>query len=213
MKNLIIAIILIFAGLQNLQSQVTEVYITNLTRGSEDLTHVISVASGSACIPTFNSAYTRVSNAYTFIAAPANTFIIRGETEADDIVYTMTPQFETDLNAKVRTSLQGAWYNTGTDAIIPEPSGVSGIHSNFPDASLLSLIRADGWVYHGARAPYIFTKNFVDDAGVPGVYQVRNLNGRWFLLEHLGDACAECGVPQFHEEFLSELMSCAVSNY
>ena len=213
MKNLIIAIILIFAGLNTVQSQITEVYITNLTRGSEDLTHVISVASGSACVPTFSSAYTSVSNAYTFIAAPDNRFIIRGETEADDVVYTMSPQFESDLNTNVRASLNGAWYNTGTDVIIPEQSQWLGTHSNRIRLSLRRLIRADGWIDHGSDATYRYTKNFVDDAGVPGVYQVLNLNGRWHLLEHLGNACAACSVPQFSEEFLSELMSCAVSNY
>ena len=211
MKKLILMLVVLLSSFAN--AQVTEVYITNLTRGSEDLTHVISVASGSTCVPTFSSDYTRRSNAYTFIAAPENRFIIRGETEADDIVYTMSPQFESDLNTNVRASLNGAWYNTGTDAIIPEQSQWLGRHSNRINPSLRRLIRADGWIDHGSSATYRYTKNFVDDAGTPGVYQVLNLTGRWLLLEQLGNSCAGCGVPQFSEEFLSELMSCAVSQY
>ena len=213
MKNLIIAIILIFAGLNTVQSQITEVYITNLTRGSEDLTHVISVASGSACVPTFSSAYTRVSNAYTYNAGPNREFIVRGETTADDVVYKMSPEFETTSDVYVRASLNGAWYNTGTDAVIPEQSQWLGRHSNTINFSLGRLIRADGWIDHGPSGTYRYTKNFVDDARIPGVYQVLNLNGRWLLLEQLGDSCTGCGVAQFGEEFLSELMSCAVSNY
>ena len=201
MKN-IIAIILIFAGLNEVQSQNIQMYFTNLTNGSTDVTHLLSISTFGSCPPTFNdNSYTVESNAYT-LKPMQDEFVMH--TENGDIVYETSPTFEANASSMAQNSqVDGIWYNTGVRTAIDVPANWRGAASNTIGFSLGRLIRHDGWRAGTGNIRY---EKMSDARGVLLNYQVYQRNGLWILQP-------EGNLPLDTNEYLSELMRCAGHNY
>ena len=219
MKNLIIAIILIFAGLNTVQAQRHTMYVTTIsdeTSGVELATNVFN-SFGERCIPAFNDLqYTVEQDIYVFIA-DATSLNINGEeyTVLSDQVSELTDDY-------FYVEAAGEWYGPTLQPLTtPVNSRWTIGLDNRLFRSQLRAIAADGWtVYQSVldgthtRGDVFFSKEVTVSTGEIFRYDAENFGAVYAIREtRVHPPATGSGFAIITNSHLNALMNCAISRW
>ena len=219
MKNLIIAIILIFAGLNTVQAQRHTMYVTTIsdeTSGVELATNVFN-SFGERCIPAFNDLqYTVEQDIYVFIA-DATSLNINGEE------YTVLPSQISRLTDNFfYVHSDGEWYGPTLQPLTTAPNSRWTIGlSNRLFRSQIRAIAADGWTVNQSvldgthtRGDIFFTKEVTVSTGEIFRYDAENFGAVYAIREtRVHPPTTGSGFAVITNSHLNALMNCAISRW
>ena len=218
MKNLIIAIILIFAGLQTMQAQQHTMYVTTISdenSGVELGTNVFN-SFGERCVPAFNDLqYTVEQDIYTFIA-DATSLDVNG------VEYEVLPaQVSRLTNEFFNVPALGQWYDPQRElTIAPNSRWTIGL-SNRLFRSQIRAIEADGWTVHQSvldgthtRGDVFFTKEVTVSTGERFRYDAASFGAVYAITEtRVHPPTTGGGFAIITNSHLNALMNCAISRW
>ena len=224
MKNLIIAIILIFAGL-HLQAQRHTMYVTTISdqsTGVELATNVFN-SFGERCVESFNDHfYTVEQGIYVFRPSAATI-------EIDDVDYEVVGTYIGDLSTQYHNIPEaGTWYGPTLQPITGSAVNnrwiVRGGNRIFN--SQLRAIRADGWTINQAaldRAQFgtqnngdvFFSKEVTVSTGETFRYTATVFHSTYGIQETRIDppSTGSGGFFIIQNAHLNALMNCAISRW
>ena len=220
MKNLIIAIILIFAGLQTMQSQEHTMYVTTISAengGAEIATNVFN-SFGERCVSTFNDLQFDVEqNIYAF-TADATSLNINGEE------YTVLPDQVSRLtNEYYAVPAEGAWYNPALQPLTTAVNNRWTIDlSNRLFRSHVRTIQDDMWILNEdalygthTRGDVFFTKDVPVSTGETFRYSATYYGPAigYAIVESRTLPTPRGGFLIITNANLNALMNCAVSRW
>ena len=217
MKNIIIAIIFIFAGLQ-MQAQEHTMYVTTISAensGVELGIHVFD-SFGERCVPAFNDLqYTVEQGIYTFIADATSLNI-------DGVEYEVLPaQVSRLTNEFFNVPALGRWYDPQRElTITPHRRWTIGL-SNRLFRSQIRAIEADGWTVNQSvldgthtRGDVFFSKEVTVSTGEIFRYDAENFGAVYAIRETRVHPPTEGdGFAIITNSHLNALMNCAISRW
>ena len=232
MKNLIIAIILIFAGLQTMQAQRHTMYVTTISGengGAEIATNVFN-SFGERCVPAFNDLQFDVEQDIYIFIADASSLNINGEE------YTVLPAQVSELTDDYFDIHEdGEWYAPGNP-----PTATTNVNSRWTIGlsnrlfgSQIRAIEADGWTKDQAaldrarRGTHVassvgtlpagdvfFYKDVPASTGEIFRYEARYFSsGVYVIYQRRIHPTPAGGFIQIPTTHLNQLMNCAISRY
>ena len=233
MKNLIIAIILIFAGLQTMQAQRHTMYVTTISDQNSGVELGINVFNsfGERCVESFNDLqYDVEQNIYTFIA-DASSLNINGEEY--EVIGTQIAELTDDF---FYIHEDGEWYAPGNP-----PTATTNVNSRWTIGlsnrilgSQVRALEAYGWTKDQAaldrarRGTHVassvgtlpagdvfFYKDVPASTGEIFRYEARYFGGNlgYVIYQHRTHPTPAGGFIQIPTTHLNQLMNCAISRY
>ena len=223
MKNLIIAIILIFAGLQTMQAQRHTMYVTTISDQTSNVDLGINVFNsyGERCVPAFNDLQYSVEQDIYVFTADAESLNINGEE------YTVLPAQVSELTDDYfYIPAEGQWYAPGnppTTTTTVNSRWTIGL-SNRLFRSQIRAIDADDWTIYQSvldgthtRGDVFFSKDVRLSNGELWRYRAEYFGAGEIVYAITGQRIEPQGDTgrfiQFHNTHLNALMNCAISRY
>ena len=218
MKNILIAIVMLYAGLA--QAQRHTMYVTTISDQTSGVELGVNVFNsfGERCIPAFNDLqYTVEQGIYTFIA-DASSLNIDGEE------YTVLPaQVSRLTNEFFNVPEDGQWYAPGnppTPATTVNSRWTIGL-SNRLFRSQIRAIRADGWTVNQSvldgthtRGDVFFSKEVAVSTGEIFRYDAVNFGAVYAITEtRIQPPTEGGGFAIITNTHLNALMNCAISRW